>query len=400
MKNFPVLGPNFKVEATLSFTQFDPNHRRNIFRLTRINGDYEDSSDRIPSVWLNEDHQLEICFSLPENKLFCKMHKVNLGESSHLVVEQKDGVLSIVVNDEIISRKKNPSPEVFKDVTLFTSDPWSLAFTEEYGTIDDLVVFAVTQSNTSNFCNDGLPAKIIDNLLKDDEAAARSNFCVLSKENKRKLFNCTMVSATNISMLMTPDVYCGNSLSWDEQEDEDFFIYAGIQNDLNEVCDDYCLELREEAENQIEKALNGSLDHFDSEIKGYNEAREKFDEISTLLLDMFKEWDGQDPNHFRDTMEKNFKEKFGNDWQTGPYKDGIKRIRDTFEDDIKSGTNLESAKAKVDQKMAEQVQVINNVLLFHCMYKNIIRVRMIYYFKIYFGCCPKKTSDSDFPAKS
>ena len=359
LEKFPILGPDFKVEATLSVTQFDSNHRRNVFRLTRTNGDYdyEDTSDRLPAIWLNEDHQLEICYSLPENKLFCKMYKVEIGKSYHLTVEQKDNNLSFIVNDETIISMDNPSPEVFKDVSLYTSDPWSLAFTKDYGTLENIVVSAVTLSNTTNFCTDGLPGEVIDNLKKGEEDKARSDFCLLSDENKRKIFSCPKLNGTMISLLMTPDVYCGNSLSWGEQEDEDFFIYGGIQNDLNAVCDDYCQELREEAERQIELALKGSLDNFNSEIKNYTDAAKKFTSISKILLNTFKEWNGGDAGDFRSKMEKEFRFNFGKDWETGQYKDGIKRIRDTFEADLSAGSDLASAKARVGQKMTEQLEV-------------------------------------------
>ena len=87
------------------------------------------------------------------------------------------------------------------------------------------------------------------------------------------------------------------------------------------------------------------------------DAGKKFTNISKILLNTFKEWNGGDAGDFRSKMEKEFRFNFGKDWETGQYKDGIKRIRDTFEADLSAGSDLASAKARVGQKMTEQLEV-------------------------------------------
>ena len=359
LEKFPVLGPNYKVEANLTIgAEFDHNHRRNIFRLTRMNGITEDVADRLPAVWLNEDHQLEICYRLPQNEPFCKVHDVDKGKSYRLIIQQVNDTLSFTVNDETITSIANHPFEEFKDVVLYASDPWSLAFTKTHGTLDDLVVFAVTKepANYTFFCEHGQPLKIIENLNKNETDAARADFCQLSNDDQRKLLSCKNVTGTMISLLMTPDVNCNNSMSWGEQEDVDFFVYGGILDDLNTVCDEYCQDLQNKALLKVEEAMAANREHFDREIDGYLNATKKFSSISKLLLDAYKKWPGKDPDDFRRKMDSEFEDHFGANWKTGQFKDEINRIRDAFEEDLVSG-DLNTAKANAEKKIDDHIKV-------------------------------------------
>ena len=141
-------GPDFKVQADITINKFDSIHRRNIFHITRIQNHEE--GDRIPSVWLNQDNELEICHSIIGNEFYCENVKVQLNKKYTLAIQQYQGTLYIKLDNIMIRTVPNVNPKVYTDVALFTSDPWSLAFSKDYGLVENLQVLADFDNSGKN----------------------------------------------------------------------------------------------------------------------------------------------------------------------------------------------------------------------------------------------------------
>lgn len=128
----------FMVQLDLTVVQFDKIHRRNIFHFTDMKNNGMDV-DRLPAIWLNEDEKIEICHSITGNRYFCKTYHVELSKTYHIAIHQKDEILNIEVNDELVAEVANKNSETFQNVVVFTSNPWDLPFSSEYGSVDNFV---------------------------------------------------------------------------------------------------------------------------------------------------------------------------------------------------------------------------------------------------------------------
>ena len=131
--------PEFNVSLDLTVTKFDKSNRRNIFHFTDMKNNGIDV-DRLPAMWLNQDENIEICHSISENRYFCKNYPIELKKTYQVSIDQKDEILSITVNDDPIANVTNKNKGVLKNVVVFTSNPWDLAFSTEYGSVDSFII--------------------------------------------------------------------------------------------------------------------------------------------------------------------------------------------------------------------------------------------------------------------
>lgn len=133
--------PEFNVSLDLTIEKFDAIHRRNIFHFTDVEEDgIGDDHLRLPALWLNEDNNIEVCHSINGNKYFCKNYPVELKKVYHIFIQQINEILSISVNGEIIASATNKDSYLPKNIVVFTSNPWDLAFTSDYGSVDNFII--------------------------------------------------------------------------------------------------------------------------------------------------------------------------------------------------------------------------------------------------------------------
>ena len=135
--------PVFNISLDLTVTKYDTLHRRNIFHFTDLENNGIDV-DRLPAMWLNEDKKIEICHSTSEDRYFCKNYHVDLNKKYHMAIHQKDEVLNFYINDdshfEMLANVNNTNSNLLRNVVVFTSNPWDLPFSSEYGSVTNFII--------------------------------------------------------------------------------------------------------------------------------------------------------------------------------------------------------------------------------------------------------------------
>ena len=141
--------PEFTVSLDLTVAKFDKSNRRNIFHFTDMKNNGIDV-DRLPAMWLNQDENIEICHSISENRYFCTNHPIELKKTYQVSIHQENELLSIIVNNDPIANVSNKNAGLTKRVVLFTSNPWDLAFSAEYGSVDNFIISSTFDSKSNS----------------------------------------------------------------------------------------------------------------------------------------------------------------------------------------------------------------------------------------------------------
>ena len=135
--------PVFNISLDLTVIKFDTFHKRNIFHFTDLENNGIDV-DRLPAMWLNEDKEIEICHSTSEDRYFCKNYQVDLNKKYHIDIHQIDETLKIYIFDDphfkMIANVTNTYSNLLKNVVVFTSNPWDLPFSSEYGMVSNFII--------------------------------------------------------------------------------------------------------------------------------------------------------------------------------------------------------------------------------------------------------------------
>ena len=126
-------GRQFKIEFDVQVTKELTDTWHSIFHIT-TGGNYDYYGSRIPAVWVNKAKYFHICSGVSGNKL----HEVNylqyqLNQWYHFEIKQEENsngeiIYSIKIDGHAVHEVVNTTPQRFKEVILYESDPWYESF--------------------------------------------------------------------------------------------------------------------------------------------------------------------------------------------------------------------------------------------------------------------------------
>ena len=160
--------------------------------------------------------------------------------------------------------------------------------------------------------------------------------------------------------LITPDSHCNYTLDWGADDSESIFITAGIKGKLD--CDLTCQSLREEAEKKLEQAKAAMEEYYGGKESFFSDSATKIKGISEAFLSLWKNTQpGDTAQELQSKMDRIFYVNFGEDWETGPFKDEIMKIKNPFDEATvtfdPTGTDFDVIKANTEKQIERQSKV-------------------------------------------
>ena len=189
---------------------------------------------------------------------------------------------------------------------------------------------------------------------------AKEKFCQLSTDQMQGVLLCPSINGTMVEDLITPDSHCNYSLNWGADDSESIFITAGIKGKLD--CDLTCQSLREEAEKKLEQAKAAMEEYYGGKESFFSDSATKIKGISEAFLSLWKNTQpGDTAQELQSKMDRIFYVNFGEDWETGPFKDEIMKIKNPFDEATvtfdPTGTDFDVIKANTEKQIERQSKV-------------------------------------------
>ena len=111
---------------------------------------------RIPAVFLHPDKYFYTSYHVKGNTSYYQNYYYELNKEYHFVISQQknlegEAVYSINVNGETFHEVVNTTPQKFKDVKLYLSDPWYETFAP-FGSLSNLKIITDLTNDEDEDC--------------------------------------------------------------------------------------------------------------------------------------------------------------------------------------------------------------------------------------------------------
>ena len=139
VKTFFDWGQYFHISLHVTITQTS-NQKMNIFHFTT-----DDQSSKYPALWITHQNKFHFIYNVNGNSATFE-YDFQLDQSYKLAIRKfaEDGVfkLQIAVDDNLVHETVDLPEDEVSSVKYYLSKPGSLAFTDEYGTVEDIMVIS------------------------------------------------------------------------------------------------------------------------------------------------------------------------------------------------------------------------------------------------------------------
>ena len=136
----------FDIQVIKELSSSSSSSYMNVFRITRGGGS-SSSSDRIPAVWIKKTSYktyVYIYSDVSGNKNYYKHFECELNQWYHFEIKQEENsngeiIYSIKIDGDTVHEVVNTTPQRFKEVILYESDPWYESFAS-FGELKNLKI--------------------------------------------------------------------------------------------------------------------------------------------------------------------------------------------------------------------------------------------------------------------